>query len=161
VFEFEPAAMTTRMTVEESGFAVQRTWSNVAAAAGHDPCVPAPAPADVPYFNVIGADPDVLTLAVGASKTLELTAFADAKLGEPMQLSVQELTETMGGHDVLDLTLDESSRQPGEKLHVTVKLKAAPDGPHSPTGVGQAAVFQVVSTVGSTSNYSLFAVTSR
>jgi hypothetical protein len=161
-FEFEPSDMTTRMTVQESGFAVQRIWNNVAAAAGHDPCVPAPAPADTPYFNVIGATSDVVKLAVGASTTLELTAFADAKLGEPMQVSVEELTKTMGGsRDVLELTVDESARQPGEKLYVTVKLKAAPDGPQSPTGNGQAAVFQVVSTVGSTTNYSLFAVTSR
>jgi hypothetical protein len=160
-FLYEPSDMSTRMTMQESGFAVQRIWNNVAAAAGHDPCVPAPAPADAPYFNVLGATSDVVTLAVGASKTLELTAFADARLGEPIQVSVEELTKTMGGHDVLDLTLDESSRQPGDKLHVTVKLKAAPDGPQSPTGDGQAAVFQVVSTVGGTTNYSLFAVTSH
>jgi hypothetical protein len=158
LFEYEAVDMQSRMTIRESGFAVQRTWSNKQAAAGHDPCVPAPAPSDTAYFNVIGTEPDVITLAVGASKTIELTAFADAPLSDAMQVEVSELTKTMGASDVLDLTIDESTCKPGDKLHVTVKLRATPNGPYSPDGTGRMAVFQVASTVGGVQNFSLFAV---
>jgi hypothetical protein len=44
--------------VEEDGFVAQRIWSNTAAAAGTDPCIPAP---DRPYYNV---SPDRLPLAL-------------------------------------------------------------------------------------------------
>src|SRR4029453_147017 len=38
------------------GFPLQRAWSNRAAAAGHNPCVPAP---DGPYLALIPAEPTV------------------------------------------------------------------------------------------------------
>src|SRR5262249_3642797 len=50
----------------ESGFTVQRIWSNKAAKASHDPCVPAPA-GDV-YFNAAPSNEQV-SAKVGDSKT--------------------------------------------------------------------------------------------
>jgi hypothetical protein len=40
------------VTTNEGSYVVVRSWSNLAAAAGHDPCVPAPDPTMAPYFNV-------------------------------------------------------------------------------------------------------------
>ena len=51
----------------ESGYVVQRSWSNKAAAASHNPCVPAPDPSSQPYFNVApGSNQDQIQLKVGA-----------------------------------------------------------------------------------------------
>jgi hypothetical protein len=67
-------------------FTVQRTWSNAAAAAGHDPC--APALPEQPYFNAAPVLAEIVTvnghtttgvkLGVGESKTIDVQLFSDA-----------------------------------------------------------------------------------
>lgn len=108
------AAVDADITTSESGFAVQRSWSNASAAAGHDPCVPAPAQ---PYFNVAPAQgTGTLTLAVGDSADVPLYPVADGPLaawqvsgvaanGSPLLFSVQPATVTAGSHAVLTVTL--------------------------------------------------------
>jgi hypothetical protein len=73
-------------------FVVQRAWSNASAAAGHDPCVPAPAQ---PYVAAVPALDDAVTIAfpsdvggaqrsrgvtipVGSSKTIDVALYSDA-----------------------------------------------------------------------------------
>jgi hypothetical protein len=111
----------------ESGFVVQRSFSNVAAKGSHDPCVPAPAPTEKPYFNVAPRGGDVINLAVGAKATIEVDAFSDAPMS-PIQFGVQEVTQYAmgGGSNVLTLSADQSELAIGGKANVTVTLTSSP-----------------------------------
>ena len=77
-------------TDPELGAFVQRSWSNAAAAAGHSPCVPAPAE---PYFNVTPLAPETVTtlnttnkphtsngfrVPVGMTRTFDIGFYSDA-----------------------------------------------------------------------------------
>ncbi len=110
------AAVDTSLTTVESGFTVQRSWSNLSAAAGHDPCVPVPS--GEAYFNVAPAQgAETLRLSVGASATVVLYPFADspdaapwqltavAASGSPLDLAVQPATVRAGAPAVLTVTL--------------------------------------------------------
>jgi hypothetical protein len=124
---------------------VQRTWSNKAGPAGHDPCQPAPA---TPYFNVtplnlgmIGVTlpaqlsstnmPQTimtkgLHIAVGETQTLELGFYSDAATGGPWTLSTSlgsPLSQTMPTY--LTVTLDKTRGQNGEKAYASVKVNSA------------------------------------
>ncbi|HEY1956236.1 MAG TPA: hypothetical protein VGH28_11495 [Polyangiaceae bacterium] len=116
------------------GHSVARSWSNAAAAAGHDPCVPADA---IPYFNAMPVMPDDVTvtsptakgtakglrLPVGTSKTIDLDLFSDAPTSGPWTVSVDPFSASLA------LTLDRTKGQNGEKLHLTVTAKTkSPDG---------------------------------
>jgi hypothetical protein len=147
-----------QMYVRESGYMVQRIWNNAAAVASHDPCVPAPAPTDAPYFNVVSDSGDDQRIAVGAQKTVTMTAFSEVPFTQPFDIEVQELTGKMGGTDVLDLFLDRTSVSNGEKVNVSVTLKSAPSAKESTYGPGSLAIFQVVSTYGAAKQYSLVEV---
>jgi hypothetical protein len=111
----------------ESGFTVQRSFSNVAAKGSHDPCVPAPSPTTQPYFNIAPRGGDVINLAVGAKTTIEVDAFSDAPMGM-IQFGVQEVTQyTMGGgSNVLALSADQSELAIGGKANVTITLNSSP-----------------------------------
>jgi len=61
--------------VTEGGFTLQRGWSNAAARANHDPCVPA-LPGAV-YFNA-APEKDAIQIAVGKSATIPIDAFSEA-----------------------------------------------------------------------------------
>jgi hypothetical protein len=62
--------------VFEAGFVAQRTWSNVAASQGRDPCVPA---TGAPYFSV-QAPEDWYAVAPGSSVTVPLVGWSTAAL---------------------------------------------------------------------------------
>lgn len=90
--------------------AVQRSWSNAAARAGHDPCAPA-YPGEV-YFSAAGVLPDAVTfrwggvdrttkgvrIAVGESRTIDVQLWSDAPpvLG-PWTVKVNDVTPLLGG----------------------------------------------------------------
>ncbi len=129
---------------QESGFLVQRSWSNAAAKASHDPCVPAPSPAQQPYFNLAPSVSDMLVMKVGQTKTLELTAFSDGPT-PPFSIDVTEVSQFFGGSNVLDLSLDQISLQNGQKTTLTITLTSDP-------GQGGLAAFQVTSTLAQTAH---------
>ncbi len=117
------------------GFTVQRSWSNKAAAAGHDPCVPQNV-GEV-YFNSAVKLPDVadlgqgfsspaITMPVGSSKTVEVDLFSDAKTSGPWTVEAFDESSFGGGPSSLDFAWDRSSGVNGEKLHLTVTLKSKP-----------------------------------
>jgi hypothetical protein len=135
---------------QESGYLVQRSWSNAAAKASHDPCVPAPSPAQQPYFNVAPSGSDTLVMKVGQTKTLELTAFSDGPT-PPFSVDVTEISQFFGGDNVLDLTLDQATLQNGQKTTLTVTLNADP-------GRAGLAAFQVTSTLAQISHTWSFTV---
>jgi hypothetical protein len=106
-------------TTEESGFAVQRTWSNASAAAGHDPCVPAP-PGQV-YFNVAPEQgTSRIALAVGQSATITVYPFADGPTS-PWPLLANDTSGTP-----LTLTLSSATATPGAPVTLTVLLASKP-----------------------------------
>lgn len=139
------------------GHPVSKVWSNAAASAGHDPCVPAtPGTA---YFNSATVLPDTfdwplgnaqttgMTQGVhipsGQSKTIEIDLFSDAPTSGPWTVSASEV-DIGFGTGALKLSLDRTSGKNGDVLHLTIA--ASPDA-----DAGQMwEVFKVTSTLGAT-----------
>jgi hypothetical protein len=129
-------------------YTVQRIWSNLAAKAGTDPCVPVPE--GLTYFNTLPNMPDVLTITsrggsvnpkgieipVGGSKTLELDLFSSAPMSDPWEVRILDLgyldsTGTSPANTYLSATFMECQGaetcqgQNGDKLHVTLTVMQA------------------------------------
>lgn len=111
-------------------YAVQRIWSNTAAASGHDPCI-VQQPGQV-YFNSAPVlDDDVrvvdnfgktvttkgVKLAIGESKTIEVDLFSDAPTDAWTVSAVEPFSSTT--HH-LQLNWDKTTGQNGDKLHLTI-----------------------------------------
>jgi hypothetical protein len=118
-------------------FMIQRTWSNAAVKAGHDPCVPAPTTA---YFSAAPVFTESvmidgftgtrttkgMQLAVGASKTIEVDDFSD------QPTDAYTVAADDGGAGELSFSWDKPMGKNGDKLQLTIKrLKAASGGPGS------------------------------
>jgi hypothetical protein len=124
---------------------VQRTWSNKAAIAGHDPCQPAVA--GTPYFNVTPLNLGMVSLtlpasltgstaqtfqtkglhiAVGDTQVLELGFYSDAPTSAPWALSYSLGSPVLQTKPTyLTVTLDKTTGQNGEKAHASVKVNSA------------------------------------
>lgn len=123
-------------------FMVQRTWSNAAAKAGKDPCVPAPSTpyiAAAPIFtesvSIDGFTGPRMTkameLPVSMSKTIEVDLFSDQQT-DPYAVEVEDAAAMYGGSPELSFAWDTSLGKNGDKLHLTItRVKAASDGPGS------------------------------
>ncbi len=150
----DPAAFTK---FDGLDYVVQRIWSNKAANAGHDPCVPA-LPGEV-YFNAspetidqipLNFGPggslllDGVNIPVGSSKTIALDLFSDADTGGPWDVQVQDASGMAGGGQ-LGLSLDHASGQNGDKLQLTIKNERG-----SQYGVN---IFFVTSSLGNNGHY--------
>jgi len=138
---------------------VQRQWSNKSGADGHNPCVPAPTGA---YFNTTPLALEDITLdlskfgagshfkskgfkiLVGETKTFQVGFYSDASTA-PWTIKASEANAFSGGttktHN-LDVTIDKTSGQNGEKANVTVKVLTA--------GKTKGELLTIVSTQGST-----------
>ncbi|MEP7120618.1 MAG: hypothetical protein ABJE95_06905 [Byssovorax sp.] len=139
----------------EVGYLVQRTWSNKAAGASHNPCVPA---APGPYFNSAPLFTDTVTIGgggqsikvkgvqipIGSTKVVEIDLFSDAKTSGPWQVEAHDLNEFMGGPSTLQFSFDAPGGQNGQKLHLSI----------TPTQANQykSEVFFVISTLGNVQN---------
>jgi hypothetical protein len=130
-------------------FSAQRIWSNTAAAASHDPCVPAPT--DRAYFNAAPSK-SFFVLDVGQSTTFDVDTFADGPTAN-WTLAAQDWSSPTT--TFLDLSIagaTQTSTGPtvqvnrGETVKVTVTLLADPGS--LPTGEADGAL---VSLQGSTS----------
>jgi hypothetical protein len=107
---------------------VQRIWSNKSASSYHDPCVPE-VPNEV-YFNAAPVLPDTINvpvgsvngvqIPVGSSKTIELDLFSEAATNGPWNVQVVDLEQLKGGTASLRFSLDRSSGQNGDKIHLTI-----------------------------------------
>src|SRR5262249_40227721 len=98
-------------------YIVQRTWSNKAALAGHDPCVPA-LPGEV-YVNAAPELTDqakvsfmgqtatfrAVKIPVGQSKTIDLDVFSDAATSGPISVHVDDGQVLMGGSPLLSFSV--------------------------------------------------------
>lgn len=112
---------------------VQRSWSNAAAKAGHEPCLPAPAE---PYFNAAPVLNDDITLQyygawptkgvkipVNQQKTIDVELFSDGPTGA-WDVSADDYSALYGGPKLLDLQLDKTSGKNGDVLKLTIKVLA-------------------------------------
>lgn len=116
-------------------YTVQRSWSNAAAAASHDPCVPS---VGGPYFNSSPVFPDMVDIGggmtteaviipVGGSKTIEVDLFSDADTGADWSLNAFNGSVYSGGPNYLELSFDESHGRNGDKLALTIHVTSAPN----------------------------------
>jgi hypothetical protein len=112
-------------------FAVQRTWSNTSARAGHDPCVPAlPLPfiGAAPLFTetlmldpMDGTGPHPtkgVQVSSGQTKTIEIDVFSDQPAAAWTIKAID--AAALQGASELNLTLDQQTGQNGDKLHLTI-----------------------------------------
>ena len=128
-------------TFDELPYAVQRSWSNVSANAGHDPCVPT-FPGEV-YFNAAPELPDDIqikyqgipvtikgvNIPVGGTRTIEVHPFSDGDTGGGWDIEVDDYYPIPAIHGSLALSLDRNSAQNGEKLYLTITVHDA--GPNN------------------------------
>lgn len=123
-------------------FMVQRTWSNAAAKAGHDPCVPAPAAPyiaaapmfteSVPLDGWTGVrQTKAMELPVNTEKTLEIDLFSDQPTDD-YAIDVVDGAAMYGLPAELTFAWDRPLGKNGDALHLAIRrVRAASDGPGS------------------------------
>jgi hypothetical protein len=135
-------------------YTVQRTWSNKAAKAGHDPCVPQ-LPGEV-YFNAAPVLPDLASLdlqgqtamlkavkiPVGQSKTIPVQLFSDGPTAPWTVTAVDPAVSLGAPSPLLSFSFDKTTGSNGDTLHLTITVMAA--------GQGNVEVFFLKSTSGAT-----------
>jgi hypothetical protein len=115
------------------GHVVQRTWSNAAAGAGHDPCVPSIAQA---YVNAVADAPDEfydpyagakvhgVAIPRGQSRTVDVHLYSDAPTA-PWRVTAVDPLATGGQEPTLDFTLDRATGGNGDVLRLTIHPRPA------------------------------------
>lgn len=116
--------------VRLGSFLAQRSWSNAAAAAGHDPCLPALAEPffaaapimldDVPIDDGTGTTTKGMKVPVGESRTVDIVLHSDAKTAA-WRVDAKDSSALFGGDKELELTLDRQTGVSGDVLHLTIK----------------------------------------
>jgi hypothetical protein len=113
-----------------STYMVQRSWSNAAAKKMQNPCVPHPNTA--PYFNSFPALDMIayttdkfltrgLQIPVGQSRTIDVNLYSNAPTKRPWTVTAYDYDSWFYGlQPNLKLSLDRSSGQNGDTLHLTV-----------------------------------------
>jgi hypothetical protein len=142
-------------------FTVQRTWSNLLASQGHDPCslnVPglvyfnsAPVLNKTVSFNsqFIGGlvQTQGITIPVGKSGVIEVDLFSDGPTSGPWTVGAQDVLSLFNGQaPTLDLAFDKTEGVNGDKLYLTVTVVSAS------TDLGGAHPFVITSTLGQVQN---------
>jgi hypothetical protein len=119
-------------------FVVQRSWSNAAMKAGHDPCVPATAD---PYFNAVPDLGETVTMNFGGqsiktkgakiplntSKTIDVMLYSDAPK-EAWTVSASDRSSSQGGQPYLTFAWDKTTGKNGDILHLTITPVRQPQG---------------------------------
>jgi len=112
-------------------YVVQRSWSNASAAAGHDPCVPALAQ---PYVTAAPNFADVqldypggsattrgIQISNGSSATVDLDLFSDAPTAD-WTVGVDDVAVVVQMMPAeLSFTLDKTTGNDGDRIHLTIK----------------------------------------
>jgi hypothetical protein len=117
-------------------YTVQRSWSNAAAKAGKNPCVPVNSAA--PYFNSIPALKDTVTIdyygawqtkgvkiPVNQTGTVTLDLFSEADTGGPWNVSVYDMGDFTGQNPTLSFKQDKQSGSNGDTITLTIKVLSA------------------------------------
>jgi hypothetical protein len=111
-------------------YMVQRTWSNAAATASKNPCVPAPS--NGPFFNSMPVLTDSVTIGgvttkgvkipVGSSKTIDIQLFSEAQTSGSWTVKAYDSGAFLGGTANTTVSLDKSSGSNGDVLHLTITV---------------------------------------
>jgi hypothetical protein len=157
----EPEGAPAYISPTDVGNVVQRTWSNKAAQASHDPCVPeiagsffAAAPVlteTVTFTNVVTGSVTTqgVTIPVGQSKTIEVDLFSDGPTSAPWEVAASDLMATYYGTygitPSMTFAWDQTQGQNGDKLHLTITVTQAA------SLFGGAHAFMIVSSNGTRS----------
>jgi hypothetical protein len=130
--EVQPAAFFHEPTI---GYVVQRTWSNAAAQAGHDPCPPNRAPvffnatAHLPVVDARGSTTEAIGIPAGGTATVEVDLASDGPTSGPWTVNAIDYASEHGSGPALSLALDRSTGVNGDKLTLTITvLTADPSG---------------------------------
>jgi hypothetical protein len=107
----------------ESGFLVQRAWSNRAASMGRDPCVPTVE--GRPYVALVPDQAVVQLASVDASAIVPLVAAADRPVSD-WTISVVTRSGFRDGEPCVDASLDRTTVVPGQHAYLTV-TRRSPD----------------------------------
>ncbi len=126
------------VTPADLGYPVQRTWSNTAAAAGHDPCVPeisgaffdsAPVLSQTVTFSstVTGTfTTKGVVIAQNQSQTIDVQLFSDAPTTGPWSVVAEDLlAKQFGIPATLSFAWDKTTGQNGDTLHLTITVTGA------------------------------------
>ena len=120
-------------------FYVQRTWSNISAAAGHDPCVPvlstpyvsaAPMLTDDASFDDGTGMPKTtksVKIPIGTSKTIDIALYSDAPTAD-WTVKAFDAAALYGAPKELTFTWDKTTGNNGDVLHLTITHVAATMG---------------------------------
>ncbi|MFT3765172.1 MAG: hypothetical protein QM820_06600 [Minicystis sp.] len=114
-------------------YMIQRSWSNAAAKAGKNPCVPAP---DAPYFNSIPVLSPVtlpyygykvptqgVKIPVGEKATIDVQLYSEAPTTGPWTITAWDYEDYFGsGSPRLQLSLDKGSGQNGDTVKLTIEV---------------------------------------
>ena len=124
-----------------STYMVQRSWSDAAAKAGMNPCVPVPPTG--PYFNSYPQFPDMVSLngqalytngatttegvqiPIGQTKTIDVVLHSEAPTSGPWTVSVMDFSEFIGDTAATSVSLDKTSGSDGDVLHLTITVMAS------------------------------------
>ncbi len=107
----------------EAGWALTRVWNNVTAAAGDQPCQPAPDTAGMPYYNA-GIVHETLGVTPGATASTEVDCYSFGPLPSSMELSAY-----IGQGSPLQFAFDKKKCDNGDKVTMTVAVASnAPRG---------------------------------
>lgn len=109
---------------------VQRSWSNAAALAGKDPCLPTHA--GMIYSNASPDLPDDIALPagyvakgvkipLGGSRTIDLHLFSEAA-ADTLKVQPEDYSKITGGSEELQLSLDQDEGKNGQILHLTIHV---------------------------------------
>ena len=113
--EMQPGAFFKDAAI---GYMVQRMFSNAAANAGQDPCVPA---VGTPFVEAWPTS-DV-QLQLGQKTTVPIRVASSAPTG-PITVSAIDESQAHGGVQHLSLSLDKTTAQNGDTLTLTIQLLA-------------------------------------
>jgi hypothetical protein len=116
-------------------YTVQRSWSNMAALASHDPCQPS-LPGEV-YFNSVAVLPDVtlgggigattaVTIPLHTTKTVEVDLYSDGPTSGPWTVQAVDANALQGQPASLSFSWDKTTGQNGDKLHLTISTISDP-----------------------------------
>jgi hypothetical protein len=140
-------------------FTVQRTWSNKASSALHDPCVPDGTGA---FFNAAVVAPDthsyetfvgtkveshVINIPIGQTRDVEIDLFSDKATSGPWTVTLNDVNALHGLAPQLTFVLDKTSGVNGEKIQASVTAKKS--SLSQPNGLS---FFTVTSELGATQN---------
>ncbi|MGE5181635.1 MAG: hypothetical protein ACM31C_06220 [Acidobacteriota bacterium] len=116
-------------------YTAQRQWSNASAAAGHDPCVPVlstpyvEAAANLPTITISPGGQTLMTrgvqIALNASADVEVDLYSDAPAADWTVVAYDVASHYQMQPAELQLTLDRSTGNNGDKLKLTIKRVAA------------------------------------